>query len=114
VRPAPCTIGQRQPPLTSRQRACGRSLTPPSPYGAAPWCGHCKALAPKYEKAATRLAIKGQGKVIAKCDAIENEQAKEKYQITGFPSLKIFKHGKPIADYPGQRETDAIVAYIDK
>jgi protein disulfide-isomerase-like protein len=81
---------------------------------AAPWCGHCKVLGPKYEKAATRMAIKGQSKIFAKVDAIENTVAKAKYEISGFPALKLFKHGKHIADYPGQRETDPLVAYIEK
>lgn len=81
---------------------------------AAPWCGHCKVLGPKYEKAATRMAIKGHSKIFAKVDAIENEVAKAKYGVDGFPSLKLFKHGKHIADYPGQRETDPLVAYIEK
>lgn len=80
----------------------------------APWCGHCKVLGPKYEKAATRMAIKGQSKIFAKVDAIENTVAKAKYEISGFPALKLFKHGKHIADYPGQRETDPLVAYIEK
>ena len=81
---------------------------------AAPWCGHCKALAPKYEKAATRMAIKGQSRIFAKCDATESTVAKNKYEITGFPSLMLFKHGKHIADYSGQREVEPLVAYIEK
>ena len=81
---------------------------------AAPWCGHCKALAPKYEKAATRMAIKGHSRVFAKCDATENTVAKAKYEISGFPSLMLFKHGKHIADYHGQREVEQLVAYIEK
>ena len=60
------------------------------------------------------MAIKGQSKIFAKVDAIENTVAKEKYGITGFPSLMLFKHGKHIADYPGQREVEPLVAYIEK
>lgn len=38
----------------------------------APWCGHCKALSPKYDELATQLA--GVDSVmIAKMDSTENE-----------------------------------------
>ena len=38
----------------------------------APWCGHCKALAPIYEEVALRLS-KNPNLIIAKFDAIANE-----------------------------------------
>ena len=74
----------------------------------APWCGHCKALAPEYEKAASIL--NGIVKVVA-VDATQNEKLSQQYQIQGFPSIKIFGADKkaPI-DYQGPRTADAIVS----
>ena len=74
----------------------------------APWCGHCKSLAPEYEKAASTL--KGVVKVVA-VDATVHESLAQKYQVQGFPTLKIFGADKkaPI-DYQGQRTADGIIS----
>jgi protein disulfide-isomerase A6 len=73
----------------------------------APWCGHCKSLEPEYNKAASILS--GIVKVVA-IDATQNEKLAQKYQIQGFPTLKIFGFDKKSpADYQGARTTDGIV-----
>lgn len=74
----------------------------------APWCGHCKSLTPEYEKAATTL--KGVVKVVA-VDATKAESLAQKYNIQGFPSIKVFGANKnsPI-DYQGQRTSDALIS----
>lgn len=74
----------------------------------APWCGHCKQLTPEYEKAASIL--KGVVKVVA-VDATQHESLAQKYQIQGFPTIKVFGADKQKpADYAGQRTSDAIVS----
>jgi len=71
-------------------------------------CGHCKSLAPEYEKVATTL--KGVVKIVS-VDATAHESLAQKYQIKGFPTIKVFGADKknPI-DYQGQRTADAIIA----
>mmetsp|Transcript_29699 Transcript_29699/g.30103 ORF Transcript_29699/g.30103 Transcript_29699/m.30103 type:complete len:441 (+) Transcript_29699:56-1378(+) len=72
----------------------------------APWCGHCKNLAPEWEKAAGTL--KGAVKVAA-VDATQLESLAQKYQIQGFPTIKVFgEDKKKPTDYQGQRTADAI------
>ena len=74
----------------------------------APWCGHCKSLAPEWEKAATLL--KGIVKVVA-VDATAAESLAQKYQIQGFPTIKVFGNNKKSpTDFQGQRTSDAIVS----
>jgi len=76
----------------------------------APWCGHCKQLAPAYEEVATEL--KGRV-VIAKVDGTESKQLMSRFGISGFPTLKFFVKGTPI-DYNAGRTKKDIIAWIDK
>lgn len=71
-------------------------------------CGHCKSLVPEYDKAASLL--KGVVKVVA-VDATEAQSLASKYQIQGFPTLKVFGADKnsPV-EYQGQRTADSIVS----
>lgn len=70
----------------------------------APWCGHCKTLAPEWAELATNL--KGEVKV-AKVDATENKEAAGRFGVKGYPTIKFFPGGKKdddsAIDYDGPR-----------
>lgn len=75
----------------------------------APWCGHCKTLAPEFKKAAA--ALKGVVKLGA-VDMTTDQNVGSPYNIQGFPTLKIFGANKNSpADYNGQRTASAIVDF---
>jgi len=79
----------------------------------APWCGHCKALAPVYEKLAKRFA-KIDSVVIAKMDGTENEHPSIEAQ--GYPTLLFFpaeKDAEPIP-YDGGRTLGEMTKFIKK
>ena len=79
----------------------------------APWCGHCKALHPKYEEVAKKLKAKNPKLVLAKIDATENEV--ESVNISGFPTVKFYpgnKKDKAPLDYNGDRSVDDIIKFI--
>ncbi|KAI3746780.1 hypothetical protein L6452_09220 [Arctium lappa] len=83
----------------------------------APWCGHCKNLAPEYEKAASVLSSNEPAIVLAKVDANaeENKELAEKFEIQGFPTIKILRNGgENIQEYKGPREANGIVTYLKK
>ncbi|KAK1436470.1 hypothetical protein QVD17_02250 [Tagetes erecta] len=79
----------------------------------APWCGHCKRLSPELDKAAPVLSGLKKPVVVAKIDADKYSRIASKYDIDGFPTLKIFLHGVP-TDYRGPRKSDSLVRYLRK
>ena len=73
----------------------------------APWCGHCKSLAPEWVKVAK--ALKGVAKVGA-VNMDTDQAAGASYGIKGFPTIKIFGGNKNSpSDYAGGRTAQAIV-----
>lgn len=79
----------------------------------APWCGHCKKLAPEYSKAAAILKAREPPIRIAKVDATENTDLAGKYGVKGYPSLKYFVEKNP-TDYTGGRTESEIVSWVVK
>jgi protein disulfide-isomerase A1 len=75
----------------------------------APWCGHCKSLAPKWEQLGEHVT--GSNLVIADFDATENEA--EGVAIQGYPTLKFYpRDNKGGIDYNDGREYDDLVAWL--
>jgi protein disulfide isomerase family A protein 3 len=78
----------------------------------APWCGHCKRLAPEYEIAATKLKRDDNPVALIKVDCTVETKVCGKYGVSGYPTLKIFKAGEMFSDYQGPREADGIIKYM--
>jgi len=76
----------------------------------APWCGHCKNLAPHWAQAATEL--KGKVKLGA-VDATVHTVKASRYGVQGYPTIKFFAPGKKdsssVEDYNGGRTSGDIV-----
>jgi len=76
----------------------------------APWCGHCQALAPDYEKLAAEVK-NNTDIIIAKVDGTTNEV--KGVNISSFPTLKWFpSNDKKGIDYDGERTYDELLKFV--
>mmetsp|Transcript_15191 Transcript_15191/g.22794 ORF Transcript_15191/g.22794 Transcript_15191/m.22794 type:complete len:560 (-) Transcript_15191:128-1807(-) len=75
----------------------------------APWCRHCQNLAPEYAAAA------GMVPEIKFCHVDATEETAEliaRYQVRGYPHIKLFRHGNFSQDYEGPYTALAIANWI--
>ncbi|KAJ3669465.1 hypothetical protein LUZ60_011415 [Juncus effusus] len=80
----------------------------------APWCGHCKHLAPIYEKLASAYK-QDTDVVIANLDADSYKDIASKFDVSGYPTIKFFPKGnKKGEDYEGGRDLDDFVNFINE
>eukprot|EP00758_Cryptobia_borreli_P005333 Tbor_TRINITY_DN4847_c0_g1::TRINITY_DN4847_c0_g1_i1::g.1222::m.1222/K09584/PDIA6, TXNDC7; protein disulfide-isomerase A6 len=83
----------------------------------APWCGHCKSLAPIYEKVAKAFANDKKKIIIATVNADDdkNRPLAGRYGVQGFPTLKYFPAGSTEAeDYQGGRDGESIMSFLNQ
>ena len=78
----------------------------------APWCGHCKSLAPEWAAAAGKTRKLNPPVILAKVDADKHSALAQKYDVSGYPTIKIFKGLDKVEDYDGPREAKGIVKFV--
>ncbi len=77
----------------------------------APWCGPCKMLAPLLEELAEELG----GKVkFAKLNVDDAPELAGRYDITGVPTLMLFRDGEAVDQVVGFPGPSQLKAWLDK
>jgi len=78
----------------------------------APWCGHCKQLAPIWDKLGEKYKDSGDI-VVAKMDSTANEI--ESVKVHSFPTLKFFPAGddRKVIDYNGERTLEGFTKFLE-
>lgn len=77
----------------------------------APWCGPCKMLAPVVEKVAAAHA--GKAKFV-KLNTDDNPSLAGQYQVSGIPSLILFKNGQAVDRIVGYVSEQTIASMLSK
>ena len=82
----------------------------------APWCGHCKSLAPVYEKVAKSFESEKNIVVAAmNADDAPNKPLAGKYGVSGFPTIKFFPKGNKLGEeYSAGRSEEDFVAFLNE
>lgn len=79
----------------------------------APWCGHCKSLAPAYAAAAKQLAESNSEIKLASVDATIEQDLAQKFDVKGYPTIKFFSDGTTF-EYTGGRTQDDLLSWLKK
>lgn len=81
------------------------------PYLDAPWCGHCKQLAPIFDQLGEKFKD-SETVIVAKMDATANEL--EHTKITSFPTIKMYKKGdNAVVDFNGERTLEGFTKFLE-
>lgn len=78
----------------------------------APWCGHCKTLAPEYEAAASEL--KDKDVALVEVDCTQNQELCAEHKVKGYPTLMVFRGPDASTPYNGGRTSNEIISYMSK
>ncbi|KAL2504687.1 Protein disulfide isomerase-like 1-2 [Abeliophyllum distichum] len=79
----------------------------------APWCGHCKQLAPILDEVA--VSFENDADVmIAKLDATANDVPVDTFDVQGFPTLYFRSASGNLLSYEGKRTKEDIIDFIQK
>ncbi|CAF1002393.1 unnamed protein product [Didymodactylos carnosus] len=78
----------------------------------APWCGYCTKLKPDYAQAASEIT--GRGVIMAGMDVdkAENYPIRQKFNITGFPTILYFEKGEMKFPYAGEMNKNGLISWL--
>ena len=77
----------------------------------APWCGPCRSIAPIIDQ----LAAESNGRyVVGKLDVDENPRTAQHYNISGIPTLLIFKNNALVETLVGGRPKSQLAALLNR
>ncbi len=77
----------------------------------ATWCGPCRKLGPVLDEIAGEYIDKVK---VVKVNTDDNAEVAKQYQISGLPSILVFKDGEPVERMVGLMPKSTIIGNIEK
>lgn len=76
------------------------------------WCYWSKKLLPTWKKLEIDMSNKDINILDIKCDKDNNEELCKRYQVNGYPTIKLI-NGNNIIDYEGNRSLEDMKKFIE-
>eukprot|EP01063_Lacrimia_lanifica_P037083 TRINITY_DN751_c0_g1_i2.p1 TRINITY_DN751_c0_g1~~TRINITY_DN751_c0_g1_i2.p1 ORF type:complete len:190 (+),score=114.12 TRINITY_DN751_c0_g1_i2:61-630(+) len=81
----------------------------------APWCGHCKRMAPAWAELGEAVDAKKMVIADADCTAEDSKKVCDKFGVSGFPTIKYFEaKDETGAPYNGGRDFEGLKDFVDE
>ncbi|KRT83659.1 Thioredoxin [Oryctes borbonicus] len=81
----------------------------------APWCGHCKRLAPTWEELGKKFVNDNSVNIVkVDCTLEINKELCKEQEVDGFPSVFLYKNGQKVSEYTGNRSLEDLVEFVLK
>jgi len=78
----------------------------------APWCGHCKSMAPAWNQLGDEFAG-SKSVVVGDVDCTVHKTLCEEHGVSGYPTIKYWKSGEKL-DYNGGRDFDSLKTFTNE
>lgn len=81
----------------------------------APWCGHCKRLAPTWDELAEKFVGNPNVKIgKVDCTLGDNKELCNEEEVDGFPTVFIYRNGERIEEYNGSRSIEDLIEFVSR
>lgn len=79
----------------------------------APWCGHCKRMAPTWDDLAGKFIGNNMVKIAkVDCTVSDNKELCSEQEVNGFPTIYIYKDGIKQSEYLGSRSLEDLYDFV--
>tara|TARA_B000000557_G_C20778993_1_gene445576 strand:- start:982 stop:1437 length:456 start_codon:yes stop_codon:yes gene_type:complete len=82
----------------------------------APWCGHCKTMAPEWNKFENRhlTMIKNTNIQVLSVNCDQHQEIAKAQKVMGFPTVKAFLPNGEVREFQGERNVEGFENFMNQ